>query len=152
MSSAGLPLPPCAGSDLTSCQIGKRRAMLLTFYLLIGVPLFTLALAQITSVVLQLSIRHDAATKLTMPLTEQELEYASNLKSPRAETGPQFGGGAEAGTGDTEAFGSPEKRSTGEPTAGDAVFRKHHSDASHFRLHHTTLFGCWLILDRNRLH
>lgn len=46
VSMAALPNPPCIGESPSNCEIGTFRGFVLSAYVLIGVPIFTFAVAQ----------------------------------------------------------------------------------------------------------
>jgi hypothetical protein len=73
------PGPECDGSDDTNCEIGMTRELLLTCYVLIGYPLFTILLGQFASLFIEHTVREHEKNILRCPLTEEEYQYAANL-------------------------------------------------------------------------
>jgi hypothetical protein len=55
------------------------RELLLTCYVLIGYPLFTILLGQFASLFIEHTVREHEKNILRCPLTEEEYRYAANL-------------------------------------------------------------------------
>ncbi len=49
LSTAGLQTPSCVGADLEKCHLPDRHGAYLGLYLMIGVPLYAITLAQFSS-------------------------------------------------------------------------------------------------------
>lgn len=73
--------PECDGGDDTNCDIGMTREILLTIYVLIGYPLFTILLGQFASLFIEHTVREHEKQILRSPLSEEEYRYAANLYS-----------------------------------------------------------------------
>jgi hypothetical protein len=71
--------PECDGGDDTDCDIGMVREILLTVYVLIGYPLFTILLGQFASLFIEHTVREHEKEILRSPLSEEEYRYAANL-------------------------------------------------------------------------
>lgn len=79
MSAAANVSPQCVGDDTTNCKIGFFREMFLSIYMLIGCPLFTLALGQFAKFMIDRTIKKHEITILHTPITQEEFKYAANL-------------------------------------------------------------------------
>jgi hypothetical protein len=71
--------PVCVGDDPSNCSFGDFRAIFLTVYIIIGCPLFTLAVAQFGGVLVEHAIREHERQVLRKPLTKVEYIFAANL-------------------------------------------------------------------------
>jgi hypothetical protein len=79
ISAAAVTPPPCLGPDTTNCEVGFIREMFLSLYMLIGCPLFTLALGQFAKYMIDRAIKQHEITILHTPITQEEFKYAANL-------------------------------------------------------------------------
>lgn len=79
VSMAALANPPCENGEPDDCDVGFYRGLALSAYLLIGVPLFTLALAQLAGLVIYRAVRENEYKIIHQPLTQDEYDYAANL-------------------------------------------------------------------------
>jgi hypothetical protein len=78
--SAAANIPPqCLGADTTNCEIGFFRELFLSIYMLIGCPLFTLALGQFAKYMIDRAVKQHEITILHTPITEGEFKYAATL-------------------------------------------------------------------------
>lgn len=87
MSCSGSPPPVCIGADATQCSLGTFRAAFYTVYILVGAPLFALAMGQFAGVVVA---RAEAAAQLqqmSRPIQDREYIYALSLKNLVNKTG-----------------------------------------------------------------
>jgi hypothetical protein len=71
--------PQCDNGDDMDCEIGMTREILLTVYVFIGYPLFTVLLGQFASLFIEQTVREHEKKILQSPLTEEEYHYAANL-------------------------------------------------------------------------
>lgn len=79
VSMAALADPPCEDGAPDSCDVGIYRGIALSVYLLVGVPLFTLAMAQLAQLVINKAVRENEYKIINQPLTQEEYNYAANL-------------------------------------------------------------------------
>lgn len=79
VSMAALADPPCEHGDGEHCDIGFYRGLAMSAYLLIGVPIFTLMLAQLAGLVINKAVRENEYKIISQPLTQEEYNYAANL-------------------------------------------------------------------------
>lgn len=79
MSAAANVSPQCVGDDTTNCKIGFFREIFLSIYMLIGCPLFTLALGQFAKFMIDRTIKRHEISILHTPITQEEFKYAANL-------------------------------------------------------------------------
>jgi hypothetical protein len=80
LSLAAYESPPCdPDDDPEDCEIGLTREMFLSLYVIVGVPLFTISLGQVTAFVVKRAVRNHESAILNCPLTEEEYNYAANL-------------------------------------------------------------------------
>ena len=79
VSMAALADPPCDGPSGEHCDVGTFRGLALSVYLLVGVPLFTLALAQFAGMAINKAVRENEYKIINQPLTQDEYSYAANL-------------------------------------------------------------------------
>ncbi len=79
VSMAALADPPCEDGESDNCDIGFYRGLTWSIYLLVGVPLFTLMLAQLASLVINKAVRENEYKIINQPLTQEEYNYAANL-------------------------------------------------------------------------
>ena len=59
VSMAALADPPCENGDSSNCDIGLYRGLAMSVYLLVGVPIFTLMLAQLAGLVINKAVREN---------------------------------------------------------------------------------------------
>eukprot|EP00604_Paraphysomonas_vestita_P004245 CAMPEP_0174824870 /NCGR_PEP_ID=MMETSP1107-20130205/38925_1 /TAXON_ID=36770 /ORGANISM="Paraphysomonas vestita, Strain GFlagA" /LENGTH=298 /DNA_ID=CAMNT_0016054487 /DNA_START=128 /DNA_END=1021 /DNA_ORIENTATION=- len=71
--------PECDNGDDMDCDIGMIREILVTIYVLIGYPLFTILLGQFASLFIEHTVREHEKQILKSPLSEEEYRYAANL-------------------------------------------------------------------------
>jgi hypothetical protein len=79
ISMAALSNPPCEDGESDHCDVGTFRGLVLSVYLLCGVPLFTLAMAQLASLAINRVVRENEYKIINQPLTQDEYNYAANL-------------------------------------------------------------------------
>jgi hypothetical protein len=79
VSMAALADPPCEDGEPDHCDVGFYRGIAMSVYLLVGVPLFTLALAQLAGLVINKAVRENEYKIIHQPLTQDEYNYAANL-------------------------------------------------------------------------
>mmetsp|Transcript_1793 Transcript_1793/g.2816 ORF Transcript_1793/g.2816 Transcript_1793/m.2816 type:complete len:518 (+) Transcript_1793:69-1622(+) len=73
--------PPCYGNDDTDCEIGPFRETVLIIYVIVGYPLFTLALGHFASLMIERSVREHEKSIIYSPMSEEEYHFAANLFS-----------------------------------------------------------------------
>jgi hypothetical protein len=79
VSMAALADPPCEDGDSSHCDVGFYRGLAMSLYLIIGVPLFTLMLAQLAGLFINRAVRENEYKIIHQPLTQEEYNYAANL-------------------------------------------------------------------------
>lgn len=78
VSQASLRGPACIG-EKTDCDIDALRAVLVSLYLVVGVPLFAFTVGQLARLMMERVIRSNERGIIHKPLTEDEYNYAANL-------------------------------------------------------------------------
>jgi hypothetical protein len=83
MSASGAHPPPCLALEVpngsTSCQLGDIRGYFMSLYLLIGVPLFTLALGQFSGLAIDNAVRSYEFQKMRQSLSDDEFDFACSF-------------------------------------------------------------------------
>ena len=79
ISGSGAAAPVCEGEDDENCSLGDFRAYFMTFYLIVGVPLFTLTLGQFSLALVERAVRSRELDAMLQPLSEEEYEFACTL-------------------------------------------------------------------------
>jgi len=90
ISGSGAAPPLCIGTDDDHCTLGETRALFMTFYLVIGVPLFTLTLGQFSLALVERAVRKKELDALLQPLNEEEYEFACSLDGRDSGNGMDF--------------------------------------------------------------
>lgn len=70
VSMAALADPPCERGEPDSCDVGMYRGIVMSLYLLVGVPLFTVSLAQLAQLVINKAVRENEYKIINQPLTQ----------------------------------------------------------------------------------
>jgi len=93
ISGSGASPPVCEGEDDENCSLGSFRAYFMTFYLIVGVPLFTLTLGQFSLALVEKAVRSRELNAMLQPLSEEEYEFACTLdtRDSRASKDQQVG-------------------------------------------------------------
>lgn len=81
LSQMGLATPPCYGEDVdkTMCEYDTFTGIFLSFYIIIGVPLFAYAVGQVAGIMIERSVRADEKKILLTPLSKEEYDFACKL-------------------------------------------------------------------------
>lgn len=80
VTSAGTPTPVCLSSSKEmDCEMGAWQSLLLSLYIIIGVPLFTFAFGQFALAIVERAIRADERKVLERPLTQAEFQLLRSL-------------------------------------------------------------------------
>ena len=76
ISQAGVHPPNCL-NDL--CQLADSTAYFTAFYLMIGVPLFSITLGQFSGILIEKAVRSNELKKMTQPLSDEDFNFISSL-------------------------------------------------------------------------
>lgn len=80
VTAAGTPSPLClSSSEDVDCEMGAWQSVLLSLYIIVGVPLFTFAFGQFALAIVERAIRADERKVLERPLTISEFQLLRSL-------------------------------------------------------------------------
>jgi hypothetical protein len=72
--------PPCDYVEgQTDCELGTAREIILTVYVIVGLPLFTLALGQTANFMIERTVRNYEMKIMRSPLSNEEYNFAANM-------------------------------------------------------------------------
>eukprot|EP01038_Epipyxis_sp_PR26KG_P014091 gene14091-18910_t len=86
VSASGLKPPLCIGEDSITCSIGTFRALFYSFYIIIGVPLFTYCFGAMFEIIFGEITKKQEIDTLLSPLTKEDYYYALSLRSFKFKT------------------------------------------------------------------
>jgi hypothetical protein len=83
LTEMGLAVPSCYTEDgdvsTQDCTYGDFRGIFLSVYIMVGVPLFAVCVAQFAGVLIKRAVRKREVDILHTPLTEEEYQFAANF-------------------------------------------------------------------------
>jgi hypothetical protein len=87
MATGGLQSPACLyGTEGDTCNIGTLRGGLMGFYMMIGVPLYAITLAQISRFAVDATMEARQQSLLNAPITDADFLFTANILSPQGST------------------------------------------------------------------
>ena len=82
LSTAGLQSPECEVGESDTCQLHATTALTMGFFMMLGIPIYAVALGKLAQIVLEYSTRRHQLRLLNNPILSQEIKFASNAFSP----------------------------------------------------------------------
>lgn len=83
ISTGGLQSPACLdGTDGLTCDIGAVRGGLMGFYMMLGVPIYAIFIAQVARYTVIMALRAREDKLLNTPITDADFLFAANILSP----------------------------------------------------------------------
>ena len=82
LSTAGLQSPDCENGSGTTCNISSTTALTMGFFMMVGIPIYAVALGKLAQMVLEYTTRQHQLRLLNKPILREEIELASSAFSP----------------------------------------------------------------------
>jgi hypothetical protein len=80
ISVAGVFPPTCMfGTDNDDCELGSTEALLAGTYIVVGVPLFSLFMAEIAASIVEYNVRSNVRSKVPAKLSADDFKFAYNF-------------------------------------------------------------------------